>query len=399
MRIAPNLAHVPRFKELVMRIYVSLMLVAAFQGEICAADRDSLIRQLRGAGPNGQGTDQAASAWKELAKQDPDSIIPLLSALDGANPVAANWIRSALDAVVERARAAKQPLPTSDLETYLKDVNHAPAGRRLAFELISSARPDFREKMLPTLLNDPAPELRFEAIKVEFDKIKAMTKDDAAAKVALHRLITASRSFEQTEELAKELEERGDKLDLTDHFGFLTRWRLLGVFDNTNSKGFAAVYPPEAMNDLTATPAGKNGNETKWKYVDAKEKYGVVDLNKEYDKTNAIDKLKNVVAYAHVDVESDADRDVEFRAASATALKIFCNGKEVMAREAYHQSFTPDSHIAPVRLKKGKNSILLKICQNDQREPWAQEWQFQMRITDATGAKVPVKNVTSSETN
>ena len=79
------------------------------------------------------------------------------------------------------------------------------------------------------------------------------------------------------------------------------------------------------------------------------------------------------MTYAHVDVESDSDRDVELRAASATAIKIFVNGKEVIARESYHQSFTPDSHIAPAKFKKGKNSILMKICQNDQKEEWAQD--------------------------
>ena len=62
--------------------------------------------------------------------------MPLLIALDGANPVAANWIRSALDAVVERAKAGKQSLPIAQLSDYLNDIKHAPAGRRLAFELI-----------------------------------------------------------------------------------------------------------------------------------------------------------------------------------------------------------------------------------------------------------------------
>jgi len=34
--------------------------------------------------------------------------------------------------------------------------------------------------------------------------------------------------------------------------------------------------------------------------------------------------------------------------------------------------------------------LLLKICQNDQKEPWAQVWSFQFRICDGTGGVVPV---------
>jgi hypothetical protein len=111
---------------------------------------------------------------------------------------------------------------------------------------------------------------------------------------------------------------------------------------------------------------------------------GAVDLNK------AIGKEKNVVAYGFTIIDSPEDRAVEIRAASATALKIFVNGQETFGRETYHQSFSTDSHIAPARLKKGKNMILIKVCQNDQKEPWAQEWRFQLRVTDALGTPVPV---------
>ena len=39
----------------------------------------------------------------------------------------------------------------------------------------------------------------------------------------------------------------------------------------------------------------------------------------------------------------------------------------------------------------GKNEILLKTVQNDQKEQWAQVWQFGLRICDATGGPLPVK--------
>ena len=40
------------------------------------------------------------------------------------------------------------------------------------------------------------------------------------------------------------------------------------------------------------------------------------------------------------------------------------------------------------KLKEGTNKIVVKICQNDQKQPWAQNWMFQVRICDATGKAI-----------
>ena len=42
----------------------------------------------------------------------------------------------------------------------------------------------------------------------------------------------------------------------------------------------------------------------------------------------------------------------------------------------------------------GANEILIKVCQNEQNDSWAQQWSFQLRICDALGGMVPVTNVT-----
>ena len=99
---------------------------------------------------------------------------------------------------------------------------------------------------------------------------------------------------------------------------------------------------------------------------------------------------KDAVAYGYAVVESPAERPVEVRAASATAVKIFVNGREVLAREFYHQSFDQDALTAPAQLRKGRNTILVKVCQNNQAEAWAQNWMYQLRLTDALGAAVPL---------
>jgi hypothetical protein len=42
----------------------------------------------------------------------------------------------------------------------------------------------------------------------------------------------------------------------------------------------------------------------------------------------------------------------------------------------------------PVVLKPGRNTILVKVCQNEQVEDWTKEWEFQIRVCDAAGTAI-----------
>ena len=50
-----------------------------------------------------------------------------------------------------------------------------------------------------------------------------------------------------------------------------------------------------------------------------------------------------------------------------------------------------------VILKAGPNEILIKVCQNNQSEPWAQAWNFAVRVCDKTGGKLPLQQVVGTE--
>jgi hypothetical protein len=60
----------------------------------------------------------------------------------------------------------------------------------------------------------------------------------------------------------------------------------------------------------------------------------------------------------------------------------------VSETHVYHANGALDQYIAKGQLKQGKNAILLKICQNEQTEEWAQLWQFQLRVCDAIGTAI-----------
>ena len=76
---------------------------------------------------------------------------------------------------------------------------------------------------------------------------------------------------------------------------------------------------------------------------------------------------------------------VQVRAGSTNALKVFVNGKEVFAREEYHHGTRMDQHVGRGTLRAGRNEILVKVCQNEQTESWAESWGFQLRVCDALG--------------
>jgi hypothetical protein len=376
---------------MIRRTWVALPVILALAPYAAAADIDTLIQRLKAVGPEGAGNAEVAAAWKELSRLPAGDLPKLLAALDDATTTPANYLRSAIDAVAERARDAKQPLPAGAIEAFLGDTRHSGRARRLAYELLCSADHNARHRLLPNFLNDPSAELRFEAVAIAFAEARKQPKESASAKESLRKLLTAARDNDQVEEIAKELEQRGESVDRVAHFGFITRWHIAGVFDNTGGKGLRATYSPEQGVDLQAKYTGKGGREVIWKSHVSTETDGKVDLNKVFADPDDKDRReKDVVAYAYVMIETPDERSVAVRAASATALKVFVNGREVLAREAYHQSFTQDSYVAPVRLNKGRNTILLKVCQNNQAEDWAQNWMFQLRITDGLGAPIPL---------
>jgi hypothetical protein len=368
-----------------------------------AADIPALVRTIKSVGSNGAGSVEAAAAWRELSQLPASDLPQLLAGLDDASPAAANWLRSAVDAVAERERAAGRPLPASALEAFLHETRHAGRARRLAYELLCSADATAPKRLLPTMLDDPAAELRYEAVGVAFDAVRS--RDSADAKVELRKLLSAARDGGQDEEIARELERRGEQVDYVAHFGFITRWQIAGVFDNTDGKGFRTVYAPERGVNLATTIVGKDGMTVSWQSYESKDKYGIVDLNRLFPdpaiggQAGKPKGLKVAVVYAFAEFDSPAERSVQVRAASATAIKVFVNGHEVLARETYHQSFDRDMHAAPARLVKGRNTILAKICQNSQSEPWAQDWRFQLRLTDELGAAVPLTIVTPGSTS
>ena len=352
-----------------------------------AAEIQPLLKTLHAVAPKGVGNRQAAQAWEKLVQADAAQLPTILAALDQANPLAANWIRSAVDAIAERQSQRGARLPTAELERFVGDRRHAPHARRLAYEWLVRADPSARERVFGSLgskmLNDPSLEMRRDAVTQVFDEAAKLEKEQrkSEATALFQRGLTAARDPDQIRLLADRLRKLGQTMDLVRQFGFIVRWKLIGPFDNLGGKGFDAVYGPENELNFGAACPGKHG-EVRWIDYTSTDQFGVVDLNK------ALGEEKGVAGYAAAEFYSESRREVEFRMTSFNALKLWLNGTMLFRQPVYHSGSQLDQWVARGVLKPGKNVILLKVSQNEQTQEWARVWGFQLRVCDELGGAV-----------
>ncbi len=341
------------------------------------------LEAIRSVAKEGAGHEAAARAWSELVQADAAQLPEILAGIDGANPLAANWLVLAAQTVVQRERDAGRALPCDALETFLRDRRHAPRARYVAYTWLVEARPPMQRRLLADMLDDPSLDLRRQAVaQVLGDAIQVEELSDAEEAVPLwRRALAAARDPDQVEEIAARLRKAGEKVDLQRHFGFLTRWHVIGPFDNTDGTGYAAAYPPENEMDLEAAYAGKHGR-VKWVEHSTDHDLGKIDLNK------VLVEEKDVAGYAVTEFVAAAAREVQLRLTSYNAVKLWLNGRQVAGHEVYHSGSQLDQYVAPVALKKGKNVILVKICQNNIQQEWARHWGFQLRVCDDQGTAV-----------
>lgn len=341
------------------------------------------LAQIKKVGREGAGNAEAARAWKALVAEGTPALLPILDAIEDDSRLASNWLRPAFEAIAESAQKDGKALPRDALEKFIRDTKKAGTARRIAYEWLVKADGTAPERLLPGMLLDPSPELRRDAIDRALKEAEKLDPKSAEAKAAYLNVLKGATDEDQVETIAKALEKTGEKVDLTRHYGFVTTWHLVAPFDHHKGVGWDKEYPPEKGVDLTASYDGKGGEKVSWKEHTTKLPKGMVDLNK------ALGATKGAVAYAHATVESEAERPVELRIGCINGLKVFLNGKRLFALEEYHHGMRMDQYHVRGTLKKGKNEVLLKVCQNEQKEPWAQSWQFQLRLCDYAGSAVP----------
>lgn len=362
---------------------IPLCLLAAAASFARAADIPAAIQLVRQGGPNAKGSEQATRAWRQLSRLDVSHLPELLAGMDGANAVGRNWLRSAVDQMLERAREDKTPLPLAELERFLVETQHDPQARRFAYELIVESDRTAPDRLLPKMLDDPSLEMRRDALARvldQADKLFEGGKKDESLPL-YQRVVSSAREQDQLSKAAKKLGDLGKPVDLPRQLGLIQDWKLIGPFPNEAQKGTDAVYAPEKQIDLTATYDGKSG-KVKWTGYETDQEYGIVDLNV------GVGQHLEAVGYAYSEFTSKEARDVEIRIGCYTPLKLWVNGELILVRGDAYTGMRLDHYVARAKLKPGKNSILIKVSQDNPPPQVAKLWRFQLRVCDAGGAAV-----------
>ncbi len=137
----------------------------------------------------------------------------------------------------------------------------------------------------------------------------------------------------------------------------LGKWKHLGPLDNTGGKAFNETHPCEKEIDLKAEYVGKGNEKIRWHSADFTD--GAVN------NLLPLYRHKNWVAsYLYREIEVATATDIPASFGSDDTLTVWLNGQKIIADGSYRAA-GPDQNRATLKLKAGKNQLLLKICQGD----------------------------------
>ena len=151
-------------QSILLRLFAAVVLSLFAVNAGRAQDVQSLLARIKAVGKEGAGNVDASKAWKELVAQGPGVLPEVLAGMDGASPVAINWLRGAVEAIHDKALQKNQKLPVDRIEQFLADTRHAGPSRRLAYEVLVRVDPATPDRWLPKMLDDPGAELRRDAV-------------------------------------------------------------------------------------------------------------------------------------------------------------------------------------------------------------------------------------------
>ena len=132
-------------------------------------------------------------------------------------------------------------------------------------------------------------------------------------------------------------------------------WWVIGPFDNVDQQGLKTVFPPENSLDLSQSYSGKEGIKVTWKKHE-EIRSGYIDFSKLFTPS------EEAVSYAFRTIHSNDARTAKFGVGSNDGVKIWINGKVVLDRPVSRRA-EPNQDLIEVPLKKGENTILVKVDQ------------------------------------
>lgn len=137
----------------------------------------------------------------------------------------------------------------------------------------------------------------------------------------------------------------------------MTKWHYLGPLENVNNFTFATSFPFEKKIDLTAEYVGKNKAKIRWQEKNFPDG-AIVDLLAH----SPIKVWTGCLLYREIEVPKDIELQASFGSDDTLVARL--NGERVVS-EGAQRACAPDQNIAMLKLKAGKNTLVMKIGQGD----------------------------------
>jgi len=150
----------------------------------------------------------------------------------------------------------------------------------------------------------------------------------------------------------------------------LSPWHYIGPFDNTAMRGFDAVYPPEKDGDVKKQHPGRGGN-VGWKVGNFPDGNinGLALFAPQFNSDS--------VVYLQREIEVGGPMELPISLGSDDTLTVWLNGEKLLASKEM-RACAPDQNKLLLKLKPGKNILLLKVCQG------TGDWAFYFAAGAAT---------------
>jgi hypothetical protein len=165
--------------------------------------------------------------------------------------------------------------------------------------------------------------------------------------------------------------------DFLQMLNFVKTFKIIGPFGRKGLDNFNQIFPPEEELDFNATYPGSL-TSVNWQSASVDNK-GYLDFLKFLSPSDW------VCAYACCEVISPKAVPAQLRLGTNDTATLWLNGRKLLSKNI-ERSAAPDSDILPVRLKKGENTILIKVCNTELN------WGLYLRLTDENAH--PLKNLT-----
>jgi hypothetical protein len=151
------------------------------------------------------------------------------------------------------------------------------------------------------------------------------------------------------------------------------KWSFCGPFDNAGGRGFNTAFPPEKGVDLKAKYKGRDNVDVAWQ----EGKFNDGEINSLLGLFKPEHNVWSTI-YLHREIYVNQETDLPISLGSDDTLTVFLNGKSIHAENTY-RACAPDQARLTLKLKKGKNDLLLKVCQGD--GDWAFYFRADAKVT------------------